>query len=303
MESLQSFVMVCEEKSISEAAEKLYVSKQALSTAIRRLEEEVNAALFVRSRRGMELTMEGEVLYAKATKMLELWEGTKREIIEVREVKGTRLDVGFSMMSIAYWNKELEERFFRENPSTNLSVENDISVNLREKLNQREIDVMITGTKTEEPEHYTRILLRKHDAYLIMNENDPLASVERITPLDLQGRHLCFFSGNEWHMNAMSRYLKNKGIDVECAILPGNSYVVNIYKAASQNAILVTSGILRLLFGEIKGFVIRKIEVKGDEAFPEYGVYAMMLREREGEEKILRFVDFLYRKLPLNEKG
>lgn len=303
MESLQSFVMVCEEKSISEAAEKLYVSKQALSTAIRRLEEEVNAALFVRSRRGMELTMEGEVLYAKATKMLELWEGTKREIIEVREVKGTRLDVGFSMMSIAYWNKELEERFFRENPSTNLSVENDISVNLREKLNQREIDVMITGTKTEEPEHYTRILLRKHDAYLIMNENDPLASVERITPLDLQGRHLCFFSGNEWHMNAMSRYLKNKGIDVECAILPGNSYVVNIYKAASQNAILVTSGILRLLFGEIKGFAIRKIEVKGDEAFPEYGVYAMMLREREGEEKILRFVDFLYRKLPLNEKG
>lgn len=303
MESLQSFVMVCEEKSISEAAEKLYVSKQALSTAIRRLEEEVNAALFVRSRRGMELTMEGEVLYAKATKMLELWEGTKREIIEVREVKGTRLDVGFSMMSIAYWNKELEERFFRENPSTNLSVENDISVNLREKLNQREIDVMITGTKTEEPEHYTRILLRKHDAYLIMNENDPLASVERITPLDLKGRHLCFFSGNEWHMNAMSRYLKNKGIDVECAILPGNSYVVNIYKAASQNAILVTSGILRLLFGEIKGFVIRKIEVKGDEAFPEYGVYAMMLREREGEEKILRFVDFLYRKLPLNEKG
>jgi len=301
MESLQSFVMVCEEKSVSEAAEKLFVSKQALSTTIRKLEEEVNAALFVRSRRGMELTMEGEVLYAKAAKMLELWEGTKREIKAVCNAKNTRLNVGFSMMSIAYWNKELEERFGRENPLIDLKTENDISANLRGRLNQREIDVMVTGTKTEEPECYTRILLRKHDAYLIMNENDPLASLERITPLDLQKRHLCFFSGNEWHMNAINRYFRDRGIDVECAALPENSYVVNIYKAAAQNAILVVSGILRLFFGEIKGFVIKKLEVQEDEAFPEYGVYAMMLREREGEEKIMRFVDFLYSKLPLNE--
>lgn len=300
LESLQCFVTVCEEKKISEAAERLFMSKQALSMTIRRIEEEVNAVLFVRSKRGMELTMEGEILYAKAAKMLELWEGTKREIGEVREANEGKLTVGFSMMSIAYWNKELEVRFAREYPSIDLKIENDLSVHLREKLSQREIDVMITGTKTEEPERYTRILLREQDTYMIMGENDPLAHFEKITPADLDGRRLRFFSGNEWHMYALSQYFKNKAMDVECAVLPGNSYVVNIFKAASQKAILITSGIFRLFFGDMKGFVVRKLETEGKEALPGQGVYAMMLCERTHEEKIQRFIDFLRRRLLVN---
>ena len=300
LESLQEFVTVCQEKKISEAAEKLFVSKQALSTSIRKLEEEVGAVLFVRSRSGMELTMEGEILYAKSLKMLEYWDRTKQEIIEVSQARDAKLSVGFGMMSIGYWNKELEDRFLAENPSVVLNVENEVSAMLREKLKRQEIDVMITGVKTEDPERYTRVLLRELDVYMIMNENDPLTRLDRVTPEDLRGRRLLFYSGSEWHMHAMNQYLRQRGIDADYAALPGNNYVVNIFKAASQNAILISNGMFRLVFRDIKGFAVRKFDVPEEEAPPGYGVYAMMLREREQEEKISRFVDFLRRRLPMD---
>lgn len=300
LESLQYFVAVCQEKKISEAAEKLFVSKQALSSTIRKLEEEVNSVLFERSRNGMELTLEGKILLARALTMLEYWDRTKQEIGEIRQEREAKLNVGFGMMSIGYWSKEMENSFRIENPTITLNVETEVSATLREKLNRKDIDVMVTGVKTDDPERYTRIQLRELEVYMIMNENDPLTQLGRIIPEDLRGRRLLFYSGSEWHMHAMSQYLKHRGIETESAVLPGNNYVVNMFKAAFQNSIFISNGMFRLVFGDMKGFAVRRLEASAHDAPPGYGIYALMLREREGEEKILRFIDFLRHKLPEN---
>ncbi len=53
------FRTVCEEKSISQAAKVLYVSRQALSTSIKRLEAELGCELLERGRGGVEPTESG----------------------------------------------------------------------------------------------------------------------------------------------------------------------------------------------------------------------------------------------------
>ncbi|MCD8372499.1 MAG: LysR family transcriptional regulator [Clostridia bacterium] len=53
-------VKVAETKSINKAAAELYVSQPALSDAIGRLEKEINASIFTRSNKGIEITPEGE---------------------------------------------------------------------------------------------------------------------------------------------------------------------------------------------------------------------------------------------------
>lgn len=57
------FCTVAEEKNISKASEKLYVSQPAVSFSIRELEQELGQQLFIRKSKGVELTTFGKMLY------------------------------------------------------------------------------------------------------------------------------------------------------------------------------------------------------------------------------------------------
>lgn len=62
IQSLTYFAKVCETRSLSRAAEQLYITQPALSMAIKSLEDELGVQLFQRSNRGMVATEAGEQL-------------------------------------------------------------------------------------------------------------------------------------------------------------------------------------------------------------------------------------------------
>ncbi len=70
MEQLRYLVEVAEAKSMSKAAERLFVSPQAVSKGIRQLEEELDVTLLVRTSTGAELTRLGESVVVLAANML-----------------------------------------------------------------------------------------------------------------------------------------------------------------------------------------------------------------------------------------
>ncbi|MCX4526104.1 LysR family transcriptional regulator [Streptomyces sp. NBC_01551] len=67
---LRGFVAVAEELHFTRAAARLYVAQQALSRDVRRLEQMLGAALFVRTTRAVELTADGERLLPPARRVL-----------------------------------------------------------------------------------------------------------------------------------------------------------------------------------------------------------------------------------------
>ena len=70
LNNYQYFLVLAEEKSISRAAEYLFVSQPALSQQIRNLEKELGYRVFHRTSKGLELTEKGNVFYQKAQEML-----------------------------------------------------------------------------------------------------------------------------------------------------------------------------------------------------------------------------------------
>ena len=64
--SIEYFLITAEEMNFTRAAERLYISQQALSSHIKRLEEEYHVQLFAR-KPSLHLTLEGEqmVFYGK----------------------------------------------------------------------------------------------------------------------------------------------------------------------------------------------------------------------------------------------
>lgn len=67
---LKAFLAVFEERNITLAAQRLFISQPTLSVTIKQLEEEMGATLFVRQPRGVEVSDEARVLYPQARRMV-----------------------------------------------------------------------------------------------------------------------------------------------------------------------------------------------------------------------------------------
>lgn len=67
---LKAFLAVFEERNITAAAQRLFISQPTLSVTIKQLEDELGVALFVRQPRGVAVSAEARVLYPQARRMV-----------------------------------------------------------------------------------------------------------------------------------------------------------------------------------------------------------------------------------------
>jgi|SRR5690242_13113539 len=82
LRQLRYFVAVAEQLHFGRAAERLHISGPALSQQIIALERDVGAELFVRDRRGAQLTAAGQSLLSDARQILGLAEAARRRLHE-----------------------------------------------------------------------------------------------------------------------------------------------------------------------------------------------------------------------------
>lgn len=71
LQQLRYLVTVAQCKSITAAAEKLFISQPSLSNSIHNLEKETGVTVFARSSKGIDITREGEELLSYARNLLE----------------------------------------------------------------------------------------------------------------------------------------------------------------------------------------------------------------------------------------
>ena len=123
IQQLTYIVEIANRKSISRAAEYLFVSQPALSQQIRNLEKELGYRVFHRTSKGLELTEKGNVFYQKAQEMLKDWNRFKEEVMSGTELKKLKIGLGARVYSNRLFPKiagyferhpELEVTFYTE---------------------------------------------------------------------------------------------------------------------------------------------------------------------------------------------
>lgn len=70
MKQLQYFVVSVDTGSISKAAEMLYTTQPHVSMTIGKMEKSLGVRLLRRSKKGVEMTVEGELVYEQARRIL-----------------------------------------------------------------------------------------------------------------------------------------------------------------------------------------------------------------------------------------
>jgi hypothetical protein len=95
---LQTFISVIEAGSFRGAAEKIGISPSAVLKQISLLEQDLNVAVFDRSRRGVSLTEAGESIYRDAKYIMQYCQGATDRAREIHNRQGRTIRVGASFM-------------------------------------------------------------------------------------------------------------------------------------------------------------------------------------------------------------
>ena len=129
-------IAVAECRSISQAAEVLYISQPSLSRYLSNLENELGFSLFVRTINGTELTEAGKI-YLKYAKEIKLLRGTmEHELREFQRKNTNRIRVGMTLNSASLSAYNVAEKVKKRYPGCDVEMYNimskDIEVALRE---------------------------------------------------------------------------------------------------------------------------------------------------------------------------
>ena len=119
---IQAFLAVWEHKSISKAAEALYLSQSALSTKLKTLERELGCSLLIRGKgqRNLSLTEAGEAFLPLAAQYVEIVE----KMLSLRSNVGPHTLRVSSLSSMSqYLLTPVYQRFMTKNPGTGLEMQ------------------------------------------------------------------------------------------------------------------------------------------------------------------------------------
>lgn len=196
LEQIYYFITVADEKNVSKAADKLFISQPFLSKNIMKIEETLNTNLFERSRIGFTLTPDGQILYDRWKKILRAY---SESITDISSEK--KIDLGILNIHdpLGFINK-----YFTEDISK-LNIKADDLYQLYVKFKHGEYDAIIT----QDPflpyinSDFKKKLLASVKMSIIFHKDHPFAKEENLLRSDLNGQNIILYCSN---LNVLASY-------------------------------------------------------------------------------------------------
>jgi DNA-binding transcriptional LysR family regulator len=180
------FVAVAESGSVASASRMLAIAQSALTKSLAELEDELGAALFVRSSRGMTLTPQGHRFLAGARKVLgSVADALRLQAEQAAEALSGTLAIGVTSLVAGYYLAELLSRFRRLNPQVQVAVTEETPTFLEHLLINGEVDVAImVSSALGEPQALQVEVLTRSANRAWLPSNHPLAERDELTLAD-----------------------------------------------------------------------------------------------------------------------
>ena len=150
------FCCVAEEKNISKASEKLFVSQPAVSFAIRELETELNQQLFIRKSKGVELTSFGKLLYEQVKNSIDKFENIENFAKRYQMLEQGIIRIGSCTSNTNQIVLNYIAEFAKQYPNISIAMERGDKEQLLQKLKNNDLD-MIFIDNTEKADEFVTI--------------------------------------------------------------------------------------------------------------------------------------------------
>lgn len=236
LRSLEYFLAVAREQNISAAAQSLHISQPALSTQLKKMEEELGKQLLIRGTKGSRrvvLTEEGMILRKRAEEILSLMKRTEEEISCSDETIVGDVFIGTGetdvMRLFAGTAKKLQKKY----PDIRYHISSGNAEQVMEQLDKGLIDFGLLFSNVDS-EKYEAIPVPVKDTWgVLMRRDSSLAEKESIIPEDLWDKPL-IVSHQRGEDSYLGRWLKRETSELN---------IVATYNLVLNASILVDEGL------------------------------------------------------------
>ena len=182
---LRYFCAVAKEGNFTRAAEAARIAQPSLSQQIHKLEDELGAKLFDRLPRSARLTQFGKAFLPKAQAILRQIGEARLEILEMAGAETGEVVLGAIPTIAPYLLPSVLSSFSRQHPAVSVSVVEEITPTLLERLHQGTLDLALLALPVEGDELISTELMQE-PIFAVLPENHPLAGRRTITLDDLR---------------------------------------------------------------------------------------------------------------------
>jgi DNA-binding transcriptional LysR family regulator len=207
---ITAFVEVARRRSVSRAAEALFVTQPALTARIQGLERELGCLLFVRTPRGMKLSDAGETFLPYAVRALDTLADGRMQVNALERGGAGRLAIGAAPAVGTYVLPQLLKSFALSHPRVAVSVRTGHSEEVLELVLREQVDVGLV--RALQHRDIVSTPLYEDRLVLVADPSHPFASAGRIRVEEIGAEQLILFDRTSSYHELTSALFRTAGV-------------------------------------------------------------------------------------------
>lgn len=228
LNQLEYFCAAVRCRSITQAAQKLYVTQPAISNAIRALEKEFSVVLFAHTKNKLTLTEEGQQFYEQAQQLLHKVDEATKQFQDLGACK-TPVRVGIPPMLGSTFFPDLLQDFWKKYPDIRLTFFEYGSARAADLVQAEELEVALVNLQFGNAEKFHSLTLARDRFVVAVSPDHPYAKRELLTLEDLQSVPLILFNTDSVQIHTIQREFD--ALDIESNVI---LYTSQIYTMKSM---------------------------------------------------------------------
>ena len=199
IESIQAFLQVCKDGAISKSCEKMNISQQGLSRQLQAMEKELGVTLLHRSRQGIRLTVEGNLLRPYFEE-IERQYTASMQMLRWRQNQNV-IRLGFSVSAAHAVGSNFVIQYQTLHPEMLVQISSVTNDDCEKQLLSGELDaaLLVRPSKLEELD---AVLIFESPSCAVVSRNHPLATRSTISLQDLVGETV-FIPNRQYRMRQL----------------------------------------------------------------------------------------------------
>ncbi|MFF2858104.1 LysR family transcriptional regulator, partial [Peribacillus sp. NPDC058002] len=296
-DALKTFVTLVEVKNFTKTAEMLLMSQPSVSLHIKKLEEEFQTKLFLRSPKFLKVTLTGEILYDRAKQMITIYEQTRQDIQEHdRSIKG-ELKIGASFTIGEYILPSLLIDLQEDYPELELQVVIGNTEEIVQAVRLYKVDIGLIEGQTNEKELSVHPFMQD-ELFIVSSNNHELANQDEVGITDLHDQAWVTREVGSGTREYLNHVIRSNGLKIKSILTISSNQGIKetLIKNGAGLALLSRSVIER----DVQNKILSIIQVKNESFNRTLSyVYSPIM---EDKKNVKTFITELNKKWPMKAK-
>ncbi|WP_371362726.1 HTH-type transcriptional regulator HdfR [Sporomusa rhizae] len=288
LELYRVFYVTAMTGSISKAAKELCTSQPAVSQSIKLLEHKLGGQLFIRTPKGVELTVEGHVFFKYIEQGYGFFKTAEQKFLEMQNLQSGQLRIGVSDTLCKYYLIPYLEKYTEAYPAIKIHVINQTTFEIIDLLKKGKIDLGIINLPIQDDNSLKVTQTLKIQDCFIVGEKFKYLSLSPISLKNLVEYPMMLLEKDSNSRIFIENYAKNNGIHLCPEIELGS---VDLLIEFTKRGLGISCVIKNFIKEELERGEVFEVIVQ--EEIPERMIGVAQLRETPVSAAVKKFVEVL----------